>query len=129
MRKRAYGEPAHGCTRGVARLTQIELSRKSGVPQETISWIERGRANPTMSTLEKLARAEGAKINLTIGWLRSVVDVLQAHRQVAREREGPVTVKNQRVRVFGTFASFFAPPPKISLFTKKRPQARRALKG
>ncbi|WP_417146597.1 helix-turn-helix domain-containing protein [Paratractidigestivibacter faecalis] len=67
MRKRAYGEPAHGCARGVARLTQIELSRKSGVPQETISQIERGRANPTMSTLEKLARAMGAKINLTIG--------------------------------------------------------------
>lgn len=53
--------------RGVARLTQAELSRKSGVPQETISRIERGRANPTMSTLEKLARAMGAKVNLTIG--------------------------------------------------------------
>lgn len=53
--------------RDVACLTQAELSRKSGVPQETISRIERGRANPTMSTLEKLARAMGTKINLTIG--------------------------------------------------------------
>lgn len=51
----------------VVRLTQTELSRKSGVPQETISRIERGRANPTMSTLEKLVRAMGTKINLTIG--------------------------------------------------------------
>ena len=68
------------------------LPRSSSRANQVFLRIERGRANPTMSTLEKLARAEGAKINLTIGWLQSVVDVSQAHRQAARGGEGPVTV-------------------------------------
>jgi transcriptional regulator with XRE-family HTH domain len=38
-------------------LTQRRLSELSGVNPQTISEIERGIANPTLSTLEALARA------------------------------------------------------------------------
>jgi transcriptional regulator with XRE-family HTH domain len=38
-------------------LTQRRLSEMSGVNPQTISEIERGIANPTLSTLEALARA------------------------------------------------------------------------
>ena len=40
-----------------AALTQADLSRLSGLPQPEISRIERGFANPTVTTLTKLANA------------------------------------------------------------------------
>lgn len=40
-----------------AGLTQRRLSEQSGVNPQTISEIERGIGNPTLSTLEALARA------------------------------------------------------------------------
>lgn len=43
--------------------SQSKLSRRSGVPQSTISEIENGiRRNPTFKTLEKLAKALGITI-------------------------------------------------------------------
>jgi transcriptional regulator with XRE-family HTH domain len=40
-----------------ARLTQRELAAKSGIPQETIARIERGRADPRVNTLDRLLAA------------------------------------------------------------------------
>ena len=40
-----------------AKLTQRELAAKSGVPQETIARIERGRADPRVTTLDRLLAA------------------------------------------------------------------------
>jgi transcriptional regulator with XRE-family HTH domain len=37
-----------------ANLTQRELAAKSGIPQETIARIERGRADPRVNTLDRL---------------------------------------------------------------------------
>jgi transcriptional regulator with XRE-family HTH domain len=37
-----------------AKLTQRELAAKSGIPQETIARIERGRADPRVNTLDRL---------------------------------------------------------------------------
>jgi len=37
-----------------AGLTQLALARKAGVRPETISRIERGKANPTAATLRKI---------------------------------------------------------------------------
>ncbi len=38
-------------------MTQEELARRAGISQEVISKLERGGSNPTMRTLERLARA------------------------------------------------------------------------
>ena len=45
-----------------AGLTQRELARRSGVPQPSISKIERGVISPTVDTLERLLRACGMEL-------------------------------------------------------------------
>lgn len=42
-----------------AQLTQRGLSAVSGIPQETIARIERGRADPRVQTLDRLLQACG----------------------------------------------------------------------
>jgi transcriptional regulator with XRE-family HTH domain len=43
--------------RGRGGLTQRQLSAKAGIPQETIARIERGRADPRVTTLDRLLEA------------------------------------------------------------------------
>ncbi len=43
--------------RARAGLTQRQLAAKSGIPQETIARIERGRADPRVNTLDRLLEA------------------------------------------------------------------------
>ena len=40
-----------------AKLTQRQLAAKSGIPQETIARIERGRSDPRVTTLDRLLEA------------------------------------------------------------------------
>jgi len=47
------------------RLSQKELARLAGVQQADISRIERGAANPTISTLTRITRALGLGLSLT----------------------------------------------------------------
>lgn len=51
--------------RKAAGMTQIELSKTSGVPQNFISLIENGRANPTLKVLERLANGLGRQLTIT----------------------------------------------------------------
>jgi len=48
------------------KLTQRQLSTKSGVQQAEISRIEGGRANPTVSTVSALASALGGELGIRI---------------------------------------------------------------
>ncbi len=50
--------------RSIRGVTQAELAEKSGLSQEAISRIERGNANPSVGTLEKIA--EALDLDLTI---------------------------------------------------------------
>ena len=43
--------------RARAHLTQRQLAEKSGIPQETIARIERGRSDPRVTTLDRLLAA------------------------------------------------------------------------
>ena len=45
-------------------FTQRELSRRSGIPQPTISRIERGLISPTFDTLRPLIEAAGMEVQL-----------------------------------------------------------------
>lgn len=45
------------------QLSQNELAERAGIPRPNLSAIERGRRDPTISTLEKIARA----LNLSVG--------------------------------------------------------------
>ena len=43
-------------------LTQEQLSEKSGVGRSHLARLETGKQDPTLSTLEKLAKALGVKV-------------------------------------------------------------------
>jgi transcriptional regulator with XRE-family HTH domain len=47
-------------------LTQAELARRAGVPQSTVAKIERGRRDPSLSTLERLVRAAGLELRIQL---------------------------------------------------------------
>lgn len=44
-------------------LTQAELSKATGIAQPDISLIERGQANITLDTMERLASAVGVPLH------------------------------------------------------------------
>ena len=48
------------------KLTQQELSEKSGVSQQLISKIENGKAQPSLRTITKLAEVLRLDINLKV---------------------------------------------------------------
>ena len=45
-------------------LTQKQLSERTGIAQTDISKLERGNANPSLRTLQRLAAGMGMKIKL-----------------------------------------------------------------
>ena len=49
-----------------ARLTQEQLAERSGVSRVPINRIERGKLNPSMKTLSRLARAMGKQVRVSI---------------------------------------------------------------
>ena len=52
--------------RALAGMTQKELAASSGIDQSDISKIERGIANPSVSTLERIAAALGGTLSIEI---------------------------------------------------------------
>jgi len=51
-----------------AHLTQAALAAKAGVSQQQIARIESPDSNPTVETLEKVARALGARLRLELSF-------------------------------------------------------------
>lgn len=51
--------------REIVNITQKELSEKTGIYQADISKIERGIANPSLTTLKRLANGMGMSLQLT----------------------------------------------------------------
>lgn len=45
-------------------MSQSQLSAKTGITQPDISKLENGKANPSISTLKKVARAFGKKLRI-----------------------------------------------------------------
>ena len=50
-------------------LSQLELSRRSGIAQESLSRIETGRRDPRLGTLQRLARGMGLSLEQLMGRL------------------------------------------------------------
>ena len=50
--------------RGEAGMSQSQLSQKTGITQPDISKLENGKANPSIATLKKVARALGKKLRV-----------------------------------------------------------------
>ena len=52
--------------RALAGVSQKRLSEETGIDQSDISRIERGIANPSVSTLERIAKALGGQLHISI---------------------------------------------------------------
>lgn len=52
--------------RKLSRLTQIDLSKKTGLPQATISRVESFNGEPTLDTLVKIADALGMNLSIAL---------------------------------------------------------------
>lgn len=52
--------------RKARNISQIELSRKTGIIQADISRLETGKANPTLDILERIAQALEMNLNITL---------------------------------------------------------------
>ena len=57
---------AVAAARAKAGLSQRELAARCGIDQSDISKIERGVANPSVATLERIARALGGSLMIQI---------------------------------------------------------------
>ncbi len=64
--RRAVGA-AVARARKAARLTQTQVASAASVQQAEISRIECGHANPTVSTLARIAAATGSRLDLVAG--------------------------------------------------------------
>ncbi len=49
-----------------ANLTQAELAEKMGTSQSTVARLESGVAKPSLSTLQRYAKATGARLKITL---------------------------------------------------------------
>ncbi len=49
-----------------AGITQAELARRAGVSQQAIAKLEHPDSNPTIATLERVARALGTKLHVSL---------------------------------------------------------------
>ncbi len=59
--------------RKASGLTQVQLAQAASVQQAEVSRIERGHANPTVSTLARIAQATGSRLELVAMGDRSVL--------------------------------------------------------
>jgi transcriptional regulator with XRE-family HTH domain len=58
--------------RAVAEVSQMALAEKSGVGLRTIQQIEKGQTSPKMDTIEALAKAMGATLDLQFKGVKKV---------------------------------------------------------
>ena len=61
--RRAIGA-AVARARKASGLTQVQLASAASVQQAEVSRIERGHANPTVTTLARIAAATGSRVDL-----------------------------------------------------------------
>jgi transcriptional regulator with XRE-family HTH domain len=52
--------------RAKARLSQEELAERMGTSQSTIARLESGAAKPSLSTLERFAKATGTRVRVSL---------------------------------------------------------------
>ncbi len=94
-----------------ARLSQTDVSRRSGIAQSVISAYESGRREPGVQTLAKLVEATGHQLVLDVvaspGQLLGLPDTTLG-RRLRRRRKAIIEAAEKRrarnVRVFGSAA-------------------------
>src|SRR2546425_6959315 len=91
-----------------AGISQAELARRAGVTQSVVSAYESGARQPSLPTLERLVKATGLELDITVRRPRSISEAmggplgkrLVRHRGRVREISASHGLSN--VRVFGS---------------------------
>jgi transcriptional regulator with XRE-family HTH domain len=73
-------------------MSQQQISDLSGIPRPTWASLETGSANPTLTVLNKAARALNVSIEELVGSPRSEFEMIPAHKVQRKKRQG-VTVR------------------------------------
>ncbi|MBA2701982.1 MAG: helix-turn-helix transcriptional regulator [Chloroflexi bacterium] len=96
--------------RSRANLTQRELAAKTGIAQETIARIERGRADPRVATLDRLL--EGCAYGLEVEPRLGIgVDRSQILERLAAPMERRLAIAMADDREFVEFRRVIRLPP------------------
>lgn len=92
-----------------ARLSQVELALRAGLPQSVISAYENGRREPSLATLRKLVNASGQQLTVDVVPTRPVGlpdtprgRLLKRHRSEIRDIAARRGARDPRV--FGSVA-------------------------
>lgn len=87
-----------------ARMSARDLATASGVSPSTVTRIERGEMNPTVTMLERLLDAAGNRLDLVVTphITRPTLDALRSRRQEILEIVESFGASN--VRIFGSVA-------------------------
>lgn len=92
--------------RGRAALTQAELARAAGTSQPTLAAYESGAKSPSVRTLDRIVRASGATLDVTLRAAPTARGQLLAdlrdHADLIREFARRRRLRN--IRVFGSAA-------------------------
>ena len=72
-------------------LTQVQVAKQASLPRSTVSQLETGAGNPTLSVLVRLARALGVSIEELLSAPHSAVQVFRKG-ELAVEQRGSVVV-------------------------------------
>ncbi|GHV02957.1 hypothetical protein AGMMS50229_00750 [Campylobacterota bacterium] len=51
--------------RGAHKLSQAEVAKRAGTTQTLISQIERGTANPSIGTMDRIAKVFGRRVHIS----------------------------------------------------------------
>lgn len=69
------------CAREAAGVTQREMAQRAGTAQSVVARIERGQANPTIGTLERLFEAAGVELTMAVAPLQAGDPVVEAYKR------------------------------------------------
>jgi len=93
-----------------AGLSQVELGRRAGVTQSVVSAYESGARQPSVPVLERLVRAAGCQLEITVQEpIRAQAAMPEpVAKRLARHRRGVLEIAYRyglsNVRVFGSVA-------------------------
>lgn len=95
--------------RKAAGLSQAELARRAGTSQPAVARYERGRASPSVATLERLLLAAGQRLVLTAETVHHSADLRTDRMQKVRMAKPQINALVRaagaaNVRVFGSVA-------------------------
>ena len=82
------------------KMSQIALAKRAGMPQSTISRVEKGEADVNVSTLEKILQALSCELVLTPMLERSIDEIRKDQAKKVAEKQiryvqGTMNLENQ----------------------------------